>query len=144
MDRIWQWAWDRYGARYSWAAFTIGYLGVLPVWLGSAFGVVAFEESDRYVEAAIVTVSAMVVLIFVVALPGVGQSRVVERWAAGREVDRARALEATYTWGRGRLPGTWGAPLFWGAVLFAVVGAIAGATDSRLAHYGIVGAVFGA
>jgi adenylate cyclase len=33
MDRIWQWAWDRYGASYSWAILGIGYLALLPVYL---------------------------------------------------------------------------------------------------------------
>lgn len=23
MDRIWQWAWDRHGARYAWAAYVL-------------------------------------------------------------------------------------------------------------------------
>jgi hypothetical protein len=56
VDRIWQWAWDRYGARYTWAVFAISYLAVLPVWLISAFVVVALEESGRYVEATAVAV----------------------------------------------------------------------------------------
>src|SRR4051794_13547692 len=100
MDRIWQWAWDRYGARYSWAVFAISYLAVLPVWLGSAFLVVALEGSDRYVDAAAVTGAGVLVLAYVAILAGVGPSRVVGQWAAGREVDRAMALEATYAWAR--------------------------------------------
>jgi hypothetical protein len=29
MDRIWQWAWDRHGARYSWAIYAV----LVPVFL---------------------------------------------------------------------------------------------------------------
>ena len=62
MDRIWQWAWDRYGARYSWAICAITFLVLLPIYLVPSFVVVAFEESGRYVEAAAVTVVAVLVL----------------------------------------------------------------------------------
>jgi adenylate cyclase len=144
MDRIWQWAWDRYRARYSWAVYAISYFAVLPVWLGAAFLVVASEGSDRYVDAAAVTVVAVLVLVYVAILAGVGPSRRVEQWAAGREVDRARALEATYAWARGAVVRTVGAAAVWIALLLIVVGAIAGATGSRLVQYGIVGAVLGA
>ena len=144
MDRIWQGAWNRYATQYSWAVFAISYLAILPVWLGSALLVVAFEGSHRYVEAAAVTVVAVLVLVYVAILPGVGPSRRVEQWAAGREVDRARALEATYAWARGAVVRTVGAAAVWIALLLIVVGAIAGATGSRLVQYGIVGAVLGA
>ena len=145
MDRIWQWAWDRYGARYSWAVFAIDALGVLPVWLLLAFLVVAFEGSDRYVEAAAITVPVVVVMMYVSILPGAGRNRLVEHWAAGdEEVDRARALEATYAWTRGAVVRTVGAGAVWIALLLVVVGAIAGATGSRLVQYGIVGAALGA
>jgi class 3 adenylate cyclase len=144
MDRIWQWAWDRYPARYSWAAFAISYVAMLPVWLGSACLVVALEGSDRYVAAAAVTVVGFLVLVYVSVLPGVGPSRLVDEWAAGRQVDRATAFEATYAWARGAAVRTVGAAAVWIAVLLVVVGAIAGARGSRLAQYGIVGAVFGA
>ena len=109
-----------------------------------SFLVVAFEESDRYVEAAAVTVVAVLVLVYVMVLPGLGPIRLVERWAAGREVDRARALEATYTWARAAVVRAVGASAVWVALLLVVVGAIAGATGSRLVQYGILGAVVGA
>ena len=111
MDRIWQWAWDRYGARYSWAICAIWFALSLPIYLFVSFVVVAFEESDRYVEAAAVTVVAMLVLAYVMVLPGLGRLRLVEQWAAGHEVDRARALDATYTYARGLLSDRWGPAL---------------------------------
>ena len=74
MDRIWQWAWDRYGARYSWAICAITFPVVLPVYLVLSFLVVAFEESDRYVEAAAVTVVAVLVMAYVMVLPGLGRA----------------------------------------------------------------------
>jgi adenylate cyclase len=66
MDRIWQWAWDRYGARYSWAIYVISFLALLPVY----FVFVAFEDSGHYVEAAAITVIAVLVVVYVMALPG--------------------------------------------------------------------------
>jgi adenylate cyclase len=144
MDRIWQWAWDRYSARYSWVVFAITYAAMLPVWLGSACLIVAVEGSDRYVDAAVVTVIGMLVLVYVAVLAGVGQSRLVDQWAAGRQIDRARALEATYRWARESVVRTVGAAAVWIAILLVLVGAIAGARGWRLAQYGVVGAVFGA
>src|ERR1700757_883452 len=100
MDRIWQWAWDRYGARYSRALGAILLPMALSIYLIPAFAVVALERSSHYAEAAAVTV-VLLVCGYVVVLPGRRLFRPVERWAAGREVDRASALEATYTWARG-------------------------------------------
>ena len=144
MDRIWQGAWDRYAARYSWAVFAISYLAILPTWLFSSFVVVAFEESDRYVEAAAVTVVAVLVLAYVVTLPGLGGIRLVERWAAGHEADRVSALEATYDFVRAAVVRVVAGGAVWAALLFAVIGAIAGAGASRLVQYGVLGAVLGA
>ena len=144
MERIWQGAWDRCAARYSWAVFAISYLAVFPVWLGSALLVVAFEGSHRYVEAAAVAVAVVMVVVYVAVLPGVGPSRLVQQWASEREVDRERASEATYAWARGAVIRIVGAAGVWIAVLLVVVGTIAGATGLRLAQYGIIGAVLGA
>src|SRR5215210_3379497 len=119
MDRIWQGAWDRCAAQYSWAVFAISYLAVLPVWLGSAFLVVAFEGSHRYVDAAAVAVAVVVLVAYVAVLPGVGPSRLVGQWAAGRDVDRARASEATYTWARGAIVRTVGSAAVWIALLLS-------------------------
>ena len=144
MDRIWQWAWDRYGARYSWAVCAITFPVMLQIYLLLSFLVVAFEESGRYVEAAAVTVVAVLVLVYVSVLPGRRPFRPAEQWAAGHEVDRARALEATYTWARGTVARAVGTNLVLAALLSVVVAAIAGATGSRLIQYGILGAVLGA
>ena len=101
MDRIWQWAWDRYGARYSWAVWAIGVPLLLQVYLLFAIVIVAFEKSDHYVEAAAVALVATLVHQYVVILPGLGRIRLVERWAENREVDRESALDATYSMTRG-------------------------------------------
>ncbi len=100
MDRVWQWVWDRHGARYSWAIYTLSVSELLPVYLVFSFLIVAIERSDRYVEAAAVTVGTVLVMVYVTNLPGLGGSRLVERWAAGGEADRARALDATYAGAR--------------------------------------------
>lgn len=143
MDRIWQWAWDRYGARYSWVVYAITFPLLLPVYLGLSFVVVSSEESGQFVGAAAVTVVAVLVLLYLMVLPGVGQKRLVERWAAGHEVDRARALGATYTWARAGFARWVGGNAVGAGLLSVVVGAVAGASGARLVQYGIMGAVFG-
>ena len=89
MDRIYQWLWDRYGARYSWAIWVALFASLLPPYLVWSLVVVAYEKSSHFAEAAIVTGVAVVVLAFVVILPRSRPFQLAERWAAGREVDRA-------------------------------------------------------
>jgi class 3 adenylate cyclase len=144
MDRIWQWTWDRYGARYGWATYAIGVLVSLWVYLLIlSFPVVAFEKSGRYVEAAAVTVAAVLVLVGIMVLPERRWARPVEQWAAGHDVDRAAALEGTYIWTRRSSSRMVWSTGVWAASLSVVVGVIAGATWSRLIQYGILGAVVG-
>ncbi|HZA12120.1 adenylate/guanylate cyclase domain-containing protein [Mycobacterium sp.] len=143
MDRIWQWVWDRYGARYSWAIYAITFPVMLANYLLMSFLVVAFEDSSQYVEAVGVTVVAVLVLVYVMILPGRQPLRLAEQWAAGHEVDRARALQATYAWSRGVVVRSVAGNAVGVAVLSIVVGAIVGATGSRLVQYGILGAVIG-
>jgi adenylate cyclase len=143
MDRLWQWVWDRYGPRYSWALLAVGVPLGLPVYILWAFLIVAVEESSVYVEAAAVTVVAAPVLGYVTLLPGLGRIRLVEHWAAGDEVDRARALDVTYAWTRGVVVRAVTFIAVWVGMLSAVVGAIAGATGSRLVQYVVLGVVVG-
>ncbi|OBG25796.1 adenylate/guanylate cyclase domain-containing protein [Mycobacterium sp. 852002-51057_SCH5723018] len=144
MDRIWQWTWDRYGTRYTWALCVIAFLVSLPIY--STFislPIVAFEKSGRYVEAAVITVVAVPLLICIMAFPHSRLVRPAERWAAGQEVDRATALEGTYSYARRAIPQTvWGTGV-WAAALAVVVGTVAGAPSSRLVQYGILGAFLG-
>ena len=144
MDRIWQWAWDRYGARYSWALCAVAFALLLPAYLMLSFIVVAYENSDRYVEAAAATVVALPLLVYVYFLPGLGQLHLVEQWAAGHDVDRTSAMDATYVTSRGAVARGLGGNIVGLALLFVVVSAIAGATWSRLVQYGILGACWGA
>jgi class 3 adenylate cyclase len=144
MDRIWQWAWDRYGARYSWAIYAVAFFVLLPHYLLLSFVVVAFEEPGHYAEAATVTVVAMLVLAWVAVLPGLGPLHLVEQWAADdHDVDRARTLDATYAYARGLIVRAVGSCAVCGGVLAVVVGAITGTSGSRLVQYGILGAAFG-
>ena len=140
MDRILQAAWDRHGARYSWALAGLVVTLALPIYLLLAFVIVAFEKSARYLEAAGLTVIAVLLLVCLLGPPGRGIWRNVERHAAGGEVDRAATLQATYDWGRK-------APLRWvvvnavlAAAFSAAVAAVTGAGPGRLAQYAIVGA----
>jgi adenylate cyclase len=142
MDRIWQWAWDRYRTRYSWAMFSMSVCLLLPVYLVFSFLVVAFEGSDRYVGAAVVTVGAVLLMAYLSSFPGLGPGRVLEKWAAGRETDRAAVLTATYTWARQVRARALAAQVGCTATLMVVVGAIAGGSGTRLVQYAIVGGVF--
>jgi adenylate cyclase len=144
MDRFWQWAWDRYGASYSWVCFAFTFAALVPMYLLGSFVVVAYEKSDRYVEAAAFTVAAVLLLAYLIVLPGPGGLRTAQQWAARREVDRPRALESTYTYGRGVVARTVGAGTLWAALLMVGVGAVAGAGGSRLGQYALWGAVMGA
>jgi len=86
----------------------------------------------------------VLLLAYVIVLPGLGGLRTAQRWAAGHEVDRAGALESTYAYGRGVVARTVGAGALWVALLWVGVAAIAGASESRLVQYAVVGAVMGA
>jgi adenylate cyclase len=143
MDRIWQWAWDRHGKRYSWAVCVVAALVGLPIFVVWSFLIVAVEQSGHYLAAAAVTVVGMPVLVGVVVRPGSGAGRLVQQWAAGHEVDRARALDATYAWTRGLLVRGVALIAVWAGLLSVGVAAIAGATNWRLAQYWILGAITG-
>ncbi|WNG94366.1 adenylate/guanylate cyclase domain-containing protein [Mycobacterium sp. ITM-2016-00318] len=143
MERIWQWAWDRCGPRYSWAFLAISLVVLLPTYLLSSCFVVAVEGSTRYLEAGAITLVATVVLVHVMILPGVGSGRVVERWAAGEAVDDATALDATYTWVRGVVARSVIAGFVGAGLLAAVVGVTAGGTGWRMIQYAILGAAVG-
>jgi adenylate cyclase len=125
MDRIWQWAWDRYGARYSWAIWIVTFASGLPVYLVWSWSVVAFPKSSHYVEASVIAGIAVLVLAFVLVLPGNRMLRRAERWAAGGAVDRAEALKGTYTWTRAAGVRTLGLMTL-GRTVFVVVGVVAG------------------
>jgi adenylate cyclase len=143
MDRIWQWAWDRYGARYSWAICAIVFAVSVPGSLLLSFGIVAFERSGQYVDAGVVSVVGVLAMCCLFFPPSHRRLRLPEQWAAGHKVDRAKALEDSYAYGRGAVTrGVAGNAALYAAVLVAV-GAIAGATRSRLVQYGIVGTSVG-
>src|SRR6476620_6775862 len=143
MDRIWQWAWNRYGARYSWAVYAISAVVALFAYLFWSFLLVTVAESANYVEAAAVTIVAVLVQTYAFILAGVGRIRLVEQWARGSNIDIKKPMEATYAYAReavaravvcgGVLP----------AVIFVVVGATAGATWWRIIQYAILGVVVG-
>lgn len=143
MDRIWQWAWDRRGTRYSWVVYAVAMLLSLPPFLFWSFLIVAVEQSGAYVEAAVVIIVTLPVLGYLNMLPGLGSSRRVEQWVAGDDLDRAVALSATYAWTRGvalRMPIDNG---IWGGLVSVVIAAIAGATGWEFVQYGVLGAAVG-
>lgn len=143
MDRIWQWMWDRHGTHYSWAIGAVLFPLVLPIFLLPSFCVVALEGSGRYFETVAVNVVGGLALVYVLVLPGLGLSRIGDRWAAGKNVDPARALGSTYRWARRTIARAMVGTAVWAALLLIVVGGIAGATGWRLVHYGIMGAALG-
>jgi adenylate cyclase len=143
MDRIWQWAWDRYGARYSWLIYVFASGIGLAVLLVAAFAIIAFEESGHYVEAAAIIAVAVPIMTFVNILPGLGGISLVEQWAAGHEVDPVRALEATYSWARVTVTRTVVSTGVAVALTAIAVATIAGASAWRLVQWAILGAAVG-
>lgn len=144
MDRIWQWAWDRFGTRYRLALGVISFPVAPAVFLVPSFGVVHLEKSGRYLEAAVVTVAVVLVCGSLAVLPGLRSLRLVEQWAARRDVDGMSALEATYIWARGMVPRLVVSSAVAGALALVLVGAITGADTSRVVQYGLLGLAFGA
>ncbi len=102
-----------------------------------------FEKSGRYLDATAITFVAVVALVCIMVLPSLRWALLLEQWAADHDVDRATALEATYTYARTAPSRVVWATGVWAAVLSVVIGAIVGAPWSRLIQYGIRGAVIG-
>ena len=144
MERFLQWVWDRYGTRYSWAICAFAFVVALPIYLTLALAIVAVEHSSRYWAAAGAAGVAVLVIAYTLVPPSHGVWRHAEKWAAGDELDRARALEATYAWSRGAIARSLAIIASCGAVLSVSVGLIAGATGLRLVQYAVLGAVVGA
>ena len=143
MDRIWQQLWDRCGARYSWVTWAVMSASGLPGYLVWSWIVVASEKSNHYLEASVIAGVVIVVLAFVLVSPGNRLLLGAEQWAAGREVDRAKALDDTYRFGRAATVRALGFIPVSVVLLLMVVGVIAGAGGSRLVQYGILGATAG-
>ena len=124
--------------------FAIGLPLLLLIFVVVSFVVVAIEKSDRYAEAAAVTVVAVLLMLYVQILPGRSNLRIAEQWAAGLHVDRATALAATYDWARHAVARIVGTNALFTALQLVVVGAMAGANSLTLLQYGILGAATGA
>ena len=144
MEGFLQWTWDRYGTRYSWVICAFTFVVALPIYLTLAFAIVAVEHSGRYWAAACAAGVAVLVIAYTFVLPSHGVWRYAEQWAVGGELDRARALEATYAWSRSAIARSLAIVGLCGAVLSISVGLIAGATGLRLVQYAFLGAVVGA
>jgi hypothetical protein len=82
MDRIWQWAWDRYGAKYSWVIWLVAFAVLSPPYLVWSLVIVDFEKSSHYVEASAFTAVAAAVMAFVLILPGSRRFRLMQLSAA--------------------------------------------------------------
>ena len=144
MERIWQWAWDRFGPRHRWAALAVLFPAGLPIYLFWSFLIVALEGSSRYLQAVVVTVVAVLAQNLFAAAAARGHYRPVEQWAAGDDVDRATALKATYTFSRSAVSRALWVSAICFALISVIVGAFAGASWPRLAQYGLLGAAIGA
>ncbi len=144
MDRFVQWAWDRYGTRYSWVMCAFAFVVAYPIYLTLSLAIVAVEHSSRYWAAAGAAGIAVLVIAYTFVLPSHGAWRYAEQLAAGGELDRTRALEATYAFSRGAIARSLAVTASCGAVLSVSVGVNAGASGLRLLQYAVLGAVIGA
>jgi adenylate cyclase len=143
MDRIWQWAWDRYGARYWWAVSVGAFAVLMPTYLVYSFAIVAFEKSNRYVEVAVFIGVTVGVVALMLVLPGGRRIRRLQLSATGHGVDRLKALQDSYVWTRAGVGRALRVLPIWSLLAWLVVGVIVGANGSRLVQYGILGAVTG-
>jgi adenylate cyclase len=139
MDRVWDWAWDHHGKRYSWAVFSITCGVSLPIFVLPALIVLGFEHSDRYLAAVVIAAGIAAVRVYVISQPGFAVWRPMERWAAGDRGDPLEALESTYTLARKGVARGVVSDVVSGGTMTVIVGAIAGASASRLIQYGVVG-----
>ena len=143
MERFCEWAWDRHGPQYSWMMCALVVMVAYPIYLVLAMAIMAFENCDRYAEAAAVAAVGVTVIAYLTVLPGLGEWRLIERRANGEGDDPAAVLQATYTWARiGIIRAVVVIAVFVG-LTGAVVAFLAGAPVSRVVQYGILGAVFG-
>ena len=115
----------------------------MAVHLAYPFIIVAFEGSDRYAEAAVISGVAMLVRAYLLVLPGSTPLRLIENWAAGHEVDPGAVMRATYAYGRRTTARVLVTDVVWTPCVALVIASIAGATGWRLVQYGIVGAAYG-
>jgi adenylate cyclase len=143
MERIWQWAWDRHKPRYSWTVCVIATVFSVPVYIFWSCLIVAVEGSSAFLEAAAVTIAALPLVAYVNILPGLRPIRLVDQWAAGHDVARAKALDATYAWIRAAIVRIVMWTGIWVCLLSVGVSAIAGTTGWRLFQYGILGFAIG-
>lgn len=143
MDRIWQWTWDRYAPRYSWAICAIACLVLLPVYLLVVFLIARFERSNAFPQAAAISVVALLVQGYLFFLPGRRGIRPVERWAAGHEVDRLAALQSTYLYARSAVIRSISGSAVASGAIWVLSGAVADAPSPRLLQYAIVGFLMG-
>ena len=139
MDRVWQWAWDRHGPRYSWVVYALSYVVILPIWVMPPLIIVEFEESNRFLVAAAIAAATTLVTAYVVVQPGSKGWRPMERWAVGDPIDRLVALESTYIFARTSIVRSVVANASAGGLMCLAVGAVAGASTSRLIQYAIIG-----
>lgn len=144
MDRIFQWVWDRYGPRYSWVVCALVFVAGLSVHLAYPLIIVAFEGSDRYAEAAVITCIAMLVRVYLLVLPGSKPLRLIEKWAGSPEVDPMEALRATYVYARNTTGRVLATDVVWTPCVAVVVATVADADGWRMVQYGIIGAAYGA
>lgn len=140
IDRLWQWAWDRHATRFGWAVFVLSYAISLSVWVTAALIMVALEGSTRFLASAVAAAAIAAVFVFMFAMPESRDWRIVQRWAAGGEIDPRDALESTYTFGRHTLVRGVAFIGVGGGVMGVSVGMIIGADTSRTVQYGIIGA----
>jgi class 3 adenylate cyclase len=143
MDRVWQWVWNRYATRYSWAVFVVTYVLTVPLWVFTAIVIVETEGSDRHVESAAAAAAITLVLAWILHRPGFGVWHAIDRWTASDQVDRHQTLESTYTLARSFLVRGLVIWALAGAMITVAVGSIAGGIGPRLIQYGVVGTTLG-
>jgi class 3 adenylate cyclase len=139
MERVWQWVWDRYGPRYSWAVSAVTCVTLIPIYLACALFIVTFEDSHRYLAACTIAVVGALIALYIAALPGWSQWRLLEGAATGEPFDRAEVLASSYAVARSLVVRCVVGMSVTGAVLGAVEGALVGASTGRIVQWSVLG-----
>lgn len=142
MERVWQWAWGRFGAKYSWAVYAVTCVVVLPIWVTVAAVLDALAGASGHAPSIGVAVLFGMLALAILEQPGSAVWRPIEGWAAGERDDARGTLESTYAWGRIGLARGVVVYSACGATACALVGVLTGERGWWLVQYAVLGATF--
>ena len=138
MERLWQWAWDRHGPRFSWAAFIITALLFAFIYGFAASLFVGYERSSAYPVGISIGIVGGILVGFAHIRPGSANWLAIERFAAGGSTDAMAALTSTYALTRELIARTFVNSVVLGAATGGAVALTVGASPVRAAEHAVL------